>query len=80
MIAGSKSDPVSDKEYDMNWDTVKGNWTQAKGKVKTQWGKLTDDDLDVVAGHRDQLIGKIQEKYGVSKDEAEKQVKSFEQK
>ena len=62
----------------MNEDTVKGNWKQFKGKVKEQWGKLTDDDLDVVAGKRDQLVGKIQERLGVAQDEAEKQVKAWE--
>ena len=61
----------------MNWDIIEGNWTQAKGKVKEQWGKLTDDDFDVIAGKRDQLTGKIQERYGVAKDEAEKQVDSW---
>lgn len=62
----------------MNWDTVKGNWTQYKGKVKSQWGKLTDDQLDVIAGERDQLVGKIQEAYGVTRDEAENQIRTFE--
>ena len=58
----------------MNWDRVEGNWKQLKGKVVEQWGKLTDDDLDVIAGKREQLAGRIQERYGVSRDEAEKQV------
>ncbi len=62
----------------MNWDRIEGNWVQAKGKVKEQWGKLTDDHLDVIAGKRDQLIGKIQENYGVAKDEAENQVQAWE--
>ncbi|MCL5800978.1 MAG: CsbD family protein [Gammaproteobacteria bacterium] len=62
----------------MNWDIVEGNWKQFKGKVKTRWGKLTDDHLDVIAGKRDQLAGKIQEVYGITKDEAEKQINSFE--
>ena len=62
----------------MNWDQVEGNWKQFKGKVKEQWGKLTDDQLDVVAGKRDQLTGKIQEAYGISKAEAERQIKDFE--
>ena len=62
----------------MNEDIVKGNWTQFKGKVKEQWGKLTDDDLDVIAGKRDQLLGKIQQRLGVARDEAEKQVKDWE--
>ena len=59
----------------MNKDTVEGNWKQLKGKVKEQWGKLTDDDFDVIAGKRDQLLGRIQERHGISRDEAEKQVK-----
>ncbi len=62
----------------MNWDTIQGNWKQYTGKVKSQWGKLTDDQLTVIAGNRDQLAGKIQEAYGVSKDEAEEQIKRFE--
>jgi uncharacterized protein YjbJ (UPF0337 family) len=62
----------------MNWDQVEGNWKQFKGNVKQQWGKLTDDHLDVIAGKRDQLAGKVQEAYGISKDEAEKQLKKFE--
>ena len=52
----------------MDWNRVEGNWKQVKGKVKEQWGKLTDDDLDVIAGKRDQLEGKIQERYGIEKD------------
>jgi len=66
------------KEFDMNWDTVEGNWKQFQGKVKAQWGKLTDDHLDVIAGKRVELAGKIQEAYGITKDEAEKQIQSFE--
>ncbi|GGB51368.1 UPF0337 protein [Oceanisphaera marina] len=62
----------------MNWDIVEGNWKQFKGKVQTQWGKLTDDQLDEVNGRRQELAGKIQEVYGVNKDEAEKQIKEFE--
>ena len=62
----------------MNKDTVEGNWKQFKGKVKEQWGKLTDDDFDVIAGKRDQLLGRIQERYGISRDEAEKQVADWE--
>jgi len=62
----------------MNKDTVEGNWKQLKGKVKEQWGKLTDDDFDVIAGKRDQLLGRIQERHGISRDEAEKQVKDWE--
>lgn len=62
----------------MNWDIVEGNWKQFKGNVKTQWGKLTDDHLDVIAGKRTELAGKLQEAYGISKDEAEEQIKAFE--
>jgi len=62
----------------MNWDIIEGNWKQAKGKVKEQWGELTDDQLDRIAGKRDQLVGRIQESYGISKDEAEKRVKTWE--
>ena len=63
----------------MNWDQVKGNWKQFRGKVKEQWGHLTDDELDIIDGRRDVLIGKVQEAYGISKDQAEKQVKEFEE-
>ena len=62
----------------MNWDRIEGNWKQAKGKIKQQWGKLTNDNLDVVSGKRDQLVGKIQECYGIANDDAEKQVKEWE--
>ena len=62
----------------MNWDTIQGNWKQLTGRAKQQWGKLTDDDLQVVEGHRDILSGKIQERYGIAKDEAEKQLSAWE--
>ena len=62
----------------MNWDTIKGDWKQFKGKVKETWGKLTDDDLNVIAGQRNQLVGRLQKCYGISKDEAERQVRDFE--
>ncbi|MDG1067824.1 MAG: CsbD family protein [Sulfitobacter sp.] len=61
----------------MNWDTVKGNWKQMTGKVKEEWGDLTDNDILEAEGDRDQLVGKIQAKYGIAKDEAEKQVDKF---
>jgi uncharacterized protein YjbJ (UPF0337 family) len=66
------------KETVMNWDIVAGNWKQFKGKVQGQWGKLTDDQIDVIAGRRDELLGRVQEVYGIGKDEAEKQIKHFE--
>ena len=62
----------------MNKDEVGGNWKQVKGKVKEQWGKLTDDDMTVIEGKRDQLVGKIQERYGYAKDQAEKEVDSWD--
>lgn len=55
----------------MNWDDVSGRWKQLKGQVKEKWGDLTDDDLDKIAGQRDQLVGKIQQRYGIAKEEAE---------
>jgi len=61
----------------MNWDQITGNWKQFKGKAQEKWGKLTDDDLNVIAGKRDQLIGKLQERYGMAKEEAEKQIKEW---
>ena len=62
----------------MNWDRVEGDWKQIKGKVQQQWGKLTNDDMDVIEGNRTELLGAIQKRYGVAKDEAERQVDSFE--
>jgi uncharacterized protein YjbJ (UPF0337 family) len=69
---------ITDEEPSMNWDRVAGNWKQFKGRAKQQWGKLTDDDLDVAAGKRDELAGKVQERYGVAKDEAERQVDEWQ--
>lgn len=62
----------------MNWDQIEGNWKQFKGNVKQQWGKLTDDQLDVIAGKRDHLAGKIQEIYGITRDEVEKQLSGWQ--
>jgi len=62
----------------MNWAIVEGNWKQFKGTVKAEWGKLTDDHLEVIAGKRMELAGKIQEAYGITKDEAEAQIAAFE--
>jgi len=61
----------------MNTDQVEGKWKQLKGTVKEKWGKLTDDDLTVIGGKKDILVGKIQERYGISKEEAEKQADEF---
>jgi uncharacterized protein YjbJ (UPF0337 family) len=65
------------EESRMNWDRIEGNWKQARGKVQVQWGKLTNDQLDVIAGKREQLVGRVQENYGIAKDEAERQVDRF---
>lgn len=62
----------------MNWDIVKGNWNQAKGRIKEKWGKLTDDDITLIEGRRDHLIGRLQERYGLAKDAAEKEISSWE--
>ena len=62
----------------MNWDEITGNWKQLKGTVREKWGKLTDDDVDVIAGRRDQLLGKLQERYGIAQDVADKQLKEWE--
>ncbi len=61
----------------MNWDQLEGKWKEAKGKIREKWGKLTDDDLDVIRGKRDQLIGRLQQRYGMAKEEAEKQADEF---
>jgi len=62
----------------MNQDRIQGRWKLLTGKLKEQWGKLTDDDLDVIAGRRDQLLGRIQQRHGLAKDEADRQVRAFE--
>lgn len=58
----------------MNWDQIQGKWTQRKGSVKQHWGKLTDDDLAVIGGSKDKLVGRIQERYGIKKEEAQRQL------
>jgi uncharacterized protein YjbJ (UPF0337 family) len=62
----------------MNWDIIEGDWKQFKGHVKAKWGKLTDDNLDLIAGRREQLAGRLQQAYGITRDQAEVQVKAFE--
>jgi uncharacterized protein YjbJ (UPF0337 family) len=62
----------------MNSDQIKGNWKQFVGKAKEKWGKLTDNDWQVVEGKRDQLVGRIRERYGIAREEAERQVADFE--
>lgn len=58
----------------MNWDQIKGQWHQVKGQVKSTWGKLTDDDITNISGKKEQLVGRLQQRYGIMKDQAEKQV------
>jgi uncharacterized protein YjbJ (UPF0337 family) len=69
--------PFPRRRLAMNWDTIKGNWKQMAGKAKQKWGKLTDDDLTMIAGKRDELAGILQKKYGYGKDMAEKELNDF---
>jgi uncharacterized protein YjbJ (UPF0337 family) len=64
----------------MNWDRIQGSWKQVSGQAKAQWGKLTDDNLEIVAGRRDEMAGKIQERYGVAKEDAHKQIAEWARK
>ncbi len=61
----------------MNWDQIEGNWKKFKGQVQQKWGKLTSDDLDVVAGKKTEIVGRLQERYGMAKEEAEKELDEF---
>ena len=61
----------------MNWDQIKGNWKQVKGKFRAKWGKLTDNDWDVIGGKKDHLLGKLQNAYGYQKEQAEKETDEF---
>ena len=71
---------TSQSEAKTIWEKFKGSWTQTKGAVKEQWGKLADDDLLEIEGRRDQLVGKIQTRYGITREQAESQVSTWEQK
>ena len=61
----------------MNWDIFEGKWEQIKGKLKSKWAKLTDDDWNLIAGKKDALIGTLQERYGYKKDQAEKEADEY---
>ena len=61
----------------MNWDQIEGKWKQFKGHARQKWGKLTDDDLDVINGKREELAGKLQERYGYTKEQAEKNIQDW---
>src|ERR1700757_3020172 len=69
---------LTSQRSNMNSEQLKGNWKQFVGKAKEKWGKLTDDDWKVVEGKRDQLVGRIQERYGIARQEADRQVADFE--
>ncbi|TJZ91053.1 CsbD family protein [Paracoccus gahaiensis] len=61
----------------MNWDIIQGKWKQLKGSAKEKWGELTDDDLDQMDGNKDKLAGKLQEKYGYTKDQADREIDDY---
>ncbi len=61
----------------MNWDVIKGTWTELKGEARTRWGKLTDDDLEEAAGEKDKLLGKLQQRYGWTKEQAEQEAERY---
>lgn len=61
----------------MNWDIIKGNWAQVKGKAREKWGEITDDEWDQIGGQKDQLVGKLQERYGIARDEADRRADEF---
>jgi uncharacterized protein YjbJ (UPF0337 family) len=62
----------------MNWDQIEGKWKQMKGAARQKWAKLTDDDLEFIAGNRDQFAGRLQERYGIAKEEAERQLDEWQ--
>ncbi len=61
----------------MNWEQMRGKWDQFKGSAKQRWGKLTDDDISKINGSRDQLVGRIVERYGIAKEQAEKEIEDW---
>jgi uncharacterized protein YjbJ (UPF0337 family) len=76
-IAGFGGAIKINRSETMNWDRVEGNWKTFKGQVQQKWGKLTSDDLDVIEGKRTELAGRLQERYGYAKDEAEKDIDTW---
>lgn len=82
LVAGAQATapttPTTQSDAQTMWEKVKGSWNQTKGAVKEQWGRLTDDDLLAIEGRRDQLVGKIQTRYGISREAAEAQVGAWE--
>jgi uncharacterized protein YjbJ (UPF0337 family) len=77
-VRAVQSPPTSNESDAMNKDIISGKWTQLKGKIKAQWGDLTDDDFDVATGNAQYLSGKLQERYGWDRDRAEKEVRTFQ--
>ena len=76
--AQTSAQTTTQNDAQMMWEKFKGSWSQTKGAVKEEWGKLTDDDLLAIEGRRDQLVGKIQTRYGISREAAEAQVGAWE--
>lgn len=66
-----------ERGHEMNWESVEGNWKEFRGRVREQWGRLTNDEVDVIGGRRDRLVGKLQEHYGIAREEAERQVREW---
>jgi len=62
----------------MDWDRISGNWAHWRGRIRERWGRLTNDELDVIAGRREQLVGRIQSAYGIQKVEAERQLRNWQ--
>ena len=77
LLTIAKNENITPKEIEMNWDQVEGNWKQFKGKVQQKWGKLTNDDLDVIEGKKDELAGRLQERYGWRKEQAEEAIDNW---
>ena len=80
LVVAHAQTTTIEKEASDAWAKIKGAWTQAKGAVREQWGKLTDDDIMEIDGRREVLVGKLQTRYGISHEEAERQVNGFESK
>jgi uncharacterized protein YjbJ (UPF0337 family) len=77
LFRGALSWQKKETERVMDWNRIEGNWKQFKGRAKEKWGRLTDDDLDVINGRQEQLEGKIQERYGLAKDQAKQDVQAW---
>jgi uncharacterized protein YjbJ (UPF0337 family) len=78
--ANSAWPPLNDEDKQMNADVIKGKWKQINGRIKERWGNLTDDDLDVAEGHSEYLAGKLQERYGWTKEKAQDELREFSSK